>query len=182
MKKTKILVLSAALVALSIVLMLLGSLVEVLDLVALFMASIGLVFAMIEFGRGWPWMIYAATAILSILLLPNKFTACEYAMVVGLLPMLKSYFERLPRVWELVLKYATFNLLFAGTVVVFYFLLGMPYEAITIFSVTIPAYIVPVALFVLGNICYICYDLLLTRLIIFYYAKLRDRIRRALHL
>ncbi len=180
MKRTKILTLSAALVALSVVLMFLGSLVEVLDLVMLFVASLFLAFAVIEFGGGWPWMIYAATSVIGVLILPNKFVVCEYAVVVGLLPMLKSYFEKLPRVAGALLKYLSFNLLFGGAVALFYLVLGMPYAAVTVFSLTIPAYFVPVVLFALGNLCYFCYDILLTRMITLYYFKFRDRIRRAL--
>ncbi len=182
MRRTKILTLCAAIVALSVVLMLLGSLVEVLDLVMLFIVSIGLAFTVIEFGGIWPWMTYAATAVLAVLLLPNKFTAWEYAAIVGFLPILKSYFEKLPRVLGGVLKYVSFNLLFAGALAIFYFLLGMSYEAVALFTVTIPAYAVPILLCVLGNICYVCYDVLLTRLITIYYVKFRDRVRRALRL
>ncbi len=182
MRRTKILTLSAALVALSVVVMLIGSLVEVIDLVMLFVASLALVFAVIEFGGGWPWMIYAATAVLAVLLLPNPFTAWEYALVVGLLPMLKSYFERLPRVVCGVLKYVTFNLLFAAVVAVFYLGLGMPFAAVKLYVVTIPAYFVPAVLAVLGNLCYFCYDTLITRLVRLYYVKFRDRVRRALRL
>ncbi len=182
MRRTKILTLSAAMTALIVVLMLLGSLVEVLDLVTVFAASLFVVFAVIEFGGAWPWLIYAASSVLALLLVPNPFLPCEFAMVVGLLPMLKSYCERLPGVFSWILKIVSFNLLFGGVIVVFYTLLGMPFEALVIFRITIPAYVVPAILVVLGNICFLLYDILLTRMLIIYYQKYRDRVRRRLRL
>ncbi len=180
--RTKKLTFSAAIVALSVVIMYLGSLVEVLDLVTLFIVSLLLVFSVIEFGGGWPWMTYAATAILAILLVPNPFTKWEFVLIVGLLPMLKSYLEKLPRVIGTILKYAVFNLLFAVTLALFCFIFGMKFEDETVFKITIPAYVVPVALWALSNICFLCYDILVTKMVTLYYLKYRDRVRRALHL
>ncbi len=181
-KRTKILTMSAALVALMVVMMYLGSLVEVLDLVTLFVASLLLVFSVIEFGGGWPWMIYAATAVLSVLLLPNKFCAWEFALIVGVLPMLKNYFEKLPRAACAVLKFVSFNLLFAATLALFYLLLGMQPEPIDLKLFVIPAYVAPAVLVALGNLCFYLYDTLLTRIITLYYQKYRDRVRRWLRL
>ncbi len=182
-QNTKILALSAALVALSVILMYLGALSGVLDIAALYAASLLLVFSVIEFGGVWPWLTYAATAVLAVFLLsPSSFTAWEYVLVIGLLPMLKAYFEKLPRPVALVLKFVAFNLLFGGTLTLFYLVFKMPLEAETVFGLAIPAYAIPALLGVLGNLCFFCYDVLTTRIITLYYAKYRDRVRRALHL
>ncbi len=182
MRRTKLLTLSAALTALIVVLMLLGSLVEVLDLVTLFIASLFLVFAVIEFGGVWPWLIYATASVIAFLLVPNPYVSCEFTVVVGLLPMLKNYIEKLPRAIAWLLKIISFNLLFSAAVVIFFTLLGMPFEDINLFGLVIHRYVVPVVLVVLGNICFICYDILLTRMIALYYAKYRDRVKRRLRL
>jgi hypothetical protein len=176
MRRTKQLTVSAALTALIVVLLYLGSLVEVLDLVTIFLAALFIAFAVIELGR-WKWMVYAASALLAILLLPNKFVAWEYALV-GVLTILKSYLERLTSLVQWVLKLVSFNILYGGMLALFFFLFGMALTPLTVFSFTIPAYLFPAVLFVLGNLCYLLYDFCMTRMITFYFIKYSDRVRR----
>ena len=181
MNKTKKLTLSAALSALIVVILLLGSLVEILDLTTIFLAGLFLVFSVIELEGNWKWMIYAVSSILAILLLPNKFVAVEYTLL-GVTVILKSYFERLPSILSWVLKFLSFNILFGVVIALFYLVLGMPYQNEMIFGVTLPAYLIPAVLLFLGNLCFLLYDVLLTRLISVYYYKYRSRVRRWLRL
>lgn len=181
MNKTKKLTISAALCALICVMLWLGSLVEVLDLTTIFFAGLFLAFGVIELGGGWKWMIYAGSALLSILLLGNKFVAVEYALL-GVTVILKSYFERRSILLSWVLKFVSFNILFGTVIALFYLVLGMPFQEEVILGVTISPYLVPAILLFLGNICFYLYDVLLTRLVSIYYMKYRDRVRRWLRL
>lgn len=176
-KRTKKLTLSAALTALITVLLYLGSLIEVLDLVTVFLACVFVAFAVLELGGWWYWMVWAASALLSVLLLPNKFAAIEYLMV-GLLTILKNFLERLPPLPQWLLKFLSFNALYAGMLCLFFFVLGVENDSLVFFGVTVPPYLFPVILAVLGNLCYLLYDILLTRLIALYLAKYSDRVRR----
>ena len=65
----------------------LGSMVEVLDISMAVIASLICVFAVIEYGKGYPWLIFSVTAILSLLLLPNKFPAVVYGCFMGFYPI-----------------------------------------------------------------------------------------------
>lgn len=181
MNKTKKITISAALVALIVVILWLGSLVEVLDLTTIFICGLFLAFSVIELGGSWKWMIYAASAILATLLLPNKFVALEYVLL-GVTVILKSYFERLPSLPSWVLKFVSFNILFGTVIALFYLVLGMPFEDEVLFGITFSAYLIPALLLILGNICFFLYDILLTRMVSIYYMKYRDRVRRWLRL
>ncbi len=181
-RRTKMLTMSAALVALMVVMMWLGSFIEVLDLVILFAASLCLVFSVIEFGGAWPWLTYAATAVIGALLLHNKVVVVEFALIVGLLPMLKNYFERLPLWLGTLLKFVVFNAQFALTLVLCYLVLDVPFQDVDLKLFVIPKLAVPFTLAVLGNLCFLCYDILLTRMITLYYMKYRSRVRRWLRL
>ena len=94
-KATKRLSVCAILAALGAALSWLGSLVGVLDLCTPLIASLLLVPIVIEYGRGYPWGVWLSTAILSLLILPNKSPAAIY-LVFGYYPILKAYLERLP--------------------------------------------------------------------------------------
>ena len=64
--------LCAVLSALGVVLLYLGSFIEVLDLSVALLASLAIVVLVIERGGAYPMMTYGVTALLSLLLLPNK--------------------------------------------------------------------------------------------------------------
>ena len=95
-RSTKRLAVCAVLIALGVTLSWLGSLIGVLDLCTPFIAALLLIPIVIEYGRGYPWSVWLATAVLSLLLLPNKAPAAVY-LVFGYYPILKAYLERLPR-------------------------------------------------------------------------------------
>ena len=181
MNQTKRITISAALCALIYVVLWLGSLVEVLDLTTVFFAGFFLIFAAVELGDSWKWMVYAGSALLTILLLGNKFVAFEYALL-GMTVVLKGYFERLPRLISWVLKFVSFNILFGVVIALFYLVLGMPFEEEVILGIAIPPYVVPGLLLALGNLCFYLYDILLTRMVGIYDRKYRDRVRHWLRL
>lgn len=108
--KTRLVTVCAVLAALGVVLLYLGSFIEVLDLSVALLASLVIVALVIELGGVYPWMTYAVTSLLALLLLPNKFPAIVYACFMGFYPILKERIERLRwRVARLVIKLVTFN-------------------------------------------------------------------------
>ena len=175
--RIKKLTLSAICAALGVVMMYLGSLIEVLDLTTVFAASLLIVFLQIELAGAWPWLAWAVTSMLSILLLPNKFCAFEYAFFGGIYPLLKYYIEKLPRRLAYLLKMLAFNLLFAGVMVVSVWLYGL--EDITlpvVGKLSSQGYFI--ILFALGNIIFVLFDRLLTQMIILYEDRWQQRVRR----
>ena len=88
-KKTRNTVLCAIIAALGAVVLMLGSVIDVLDLTAGALAGMLGVFVVLEVGGYWPWMTYGVTAVLSLLLLPNKFPALIFVLT-GFYPALKQ--------------------------------------------------------------------------------------------
>lgn len=108
-KTTRRLAVSAVLAALGVVLLLLGSFVQVLDLSMAAIASLLAVFAVIEIGGKYPMLIYAVTSVLSLLLLPVKTAALIYFVFAGYYPILKAVLEgRLPKPAAWLLKIVIF--------------------------------------------------------------------------
>ena len=177
--KTKRLTLSGALVALTVVMLWLGSLVEVLDLVTVFTASLFIAFSVCEFGVAWSVLPYFASAVLALLLMPGRFISWEYALLVGALPLLKALFEKIPaKPLAFLGKFAAFNALFAGVLCIFHFFFGGLFVETTLFGVTFPVWSVPLILVLFGNLCFLLYDILLTRMVVLYYARFHQRVER----
>ncbi len=156
------------LAALGVVLLYLGSLVEVLDATVAVLASLLCVFAVIEYGKAAPWLVFAVTAVLSVLLLPNKTPAIEYALFFGFYPILKEKYETKKKPIAWLLKEITFNV--ALVAVFFAFKLFMLGDI----NIPIPMYIV---LAVVLEAVFILYDLALTKLISYYIYNLRKRFK-----
>ena len=94
-KRTKYLTVSAMLCALSVIILSLGSLIEVLDITTAVLASLLCIYAVIEMGGAYPWLIWPVTSILALLLLPQKTPALFYALFAGFYPILKEKLEKL---------------------------------------------------------------------------------------
>lgn len=156
------------LAALGVVLLWLGSLVEVVDVSMAVVASLLCVFAVIEYGGGAPWMVFGVTAILSLILLPQKTPAAMYAIFFGYYPILKEKIERLPRLGAWLVKEAVFNVALVLMLVTSRFLL---------FSADAPTTYLYLAVALLAEVIFPVYDIALTRLISFYVYRLRQRLR-----
>ena len=168
---TKKLTVCALLAALGVIIMYVGSLMEVLDISMSVLASLLCVIAVIEYGKSAPWMIFLVTSILAFLLLPNKSPAYFYAVFFGFYPILKEKFEKKPKVLCWILKEIVFNVCLAGMVVITVFLLIDPTKSTLINPFTISAAVV------LAEAVFILYDIALTRLISFYIFNLRKRLK-----
>ena len=81
--------------ALGITVMYLGSVVDVLDLSAAAFASFLLIAVISESGRRDALCVFAVTALLSWLLLPNRSPALLYTVFLGYYPMLKITLDKL---------------------------------------------------------------------------------------
>ena len=167
-RRTRTLTLCSILTALGVVIMYLGSFIEVLDLTIAVVVSLLCIIAVIEVGGSWPWLIYAATSVLSLLLLPNKFPPTVYLLFTGFYPMLKEKLEGKIRLRGLLMaiKLIIFNVSMVLMMLASYYVLSLPAET---------EYML-IALAVLGNVTFLLYDLALTRLITVYIVKLRPRL------
>lgn len=156
---------ASMLCALSVVVLALGSIISALDLTMVAIASIFVFFAVIEMGSPYQFLIYGVTSLLSLLLLPDKYSAFLYFIFGGIYPILKRMFEKLPTALGWVLKALYFNAVLAAMIFGAKYLFGVDEEELTI------------VLFVMGNAAFFLYDLAMTKLITLYLAVLRKKLR-----
>ena len=166
-KATRALVISAALAALGVIALTLGSLIQVLDLTMAVIASLFAVLAVIELGGKYPWLVYVVTAILSMLLIPTKTAPLVYLCFAGYYPIIKAKLEgaRLHRALCLVIKLLIFNAALAIIVLVTVKVMMIPMPATWYY------WLLP-----LLSLVFVLYDVALTRLITAYLYRWRSRL------
>ena len=165
---TKRMAVLSMLAALSVALLYVGSVIEVLDISAAVLASLTCVFAVIEFGGGAPWLVYAVTSVLSLVLLPYKMPAFMYAVFFGFYPIIKEKLEKhLKRLPAWVLKEVIFNVAILLITAASRFLFLSEDSPIGF----------DIAFIAVAEVAFALYDIALTRVITLYIFKLRKRFK-----
>ena len=100
--------LAGMLASLGAVALLVGAYSGVMDLTGLCIASVFTAIAVVELGGAYPYLIWAVVSVIGFVLLPDKTIAAAYTLFGGIYPVLKLYFERLPRLFEWVAKLVYF--------------------------------------------------------------------------
>lgn len=181
-EKTKKLTLSATLAAMGVVLLIIGALIEVLDLSMAALASFFCIFAVIEMGKGYPWMIFAATGILSVIIMPQGLGGWFYLVFFGYYPIIKERLEKLFKPVAWLLKLVVFNVAVTvyGIVCYFFFFgqLKQLFDEVSALmgGMSVGAVVILVVYAVL-NLIFVVYDVALTNLITLYLVKLRKKFR-----
>ena len=182
-KRTKKLTLGAMLAALGAVLLLFGSLFQVIDLSMAAIASFVCVIAVIELGSGWAWMIYGVVGVISVLLRPTSFAPWVYVAFLGYYPIIKEKIERLKKPIAWALKMISFNVALIVCCVAVYFLFTAepPKDVFDFFNTLLgfpkAGTAVAIGLYVFVNFVFVLYDIALTRLISTYIFRLRDKFK-----
>lgn len=166
MKKAKKTALAGILTALSFIFMFIGSVFETLSLSASALASLVILVALIELGRSWALGVYAASSIISLLLLSNKITALYFVCFTGYYPILKIALNRIRPKWlSYTVRIACFNLILVSFALI----------AAKLFGEYIFGAQWAVFIYLLVNVVFIMFDLALERVSVFYSLKLRKR-------
>ena len=158
----------AMLTALGVIFMGIGALIEVLDISMAVLASICVIIAIIEYGKGAPWMVYAAISVLSLLIIPNKLPIAFFVLFFGFYPILKEKLERKKKVIRWVLKEIIFNISLAAMIGAYFWLF---FEG----TIQVP-WMIAVAV-ILAEATFIIYDIALTRIITVYVIHIRHRLK-----
>lgn len=161
----------AMLVALGVIFLAIGALLEVLDISMAVIASICVIIAVIEYGKGAAWMVFAGISILSFLIVPSKLPAIFFTLFFGFYPILKEMLEKKNKLLCWVLKEIIFNVCLAVIIVIYLWLFFQG------FSLAIPLPWLIVIAVLMCEVVFILYDIALTRMISFYILKLRKKLK-----
>ncbi len=156
--------------ALGVLILLLGSVITVLDLTMVGISSLLIFFAVIEIGGAYPYLIWLVTGVLSLLLLPDKFSALLYLLFGGVYPIFKAMFERLHYIVAWVLKLSFFNSVLLLLIALCNNVFMLPETGL---GFTLPV-------FAVCNLAFVLYDYFIAVMVRYYMDKLRPRFRNLL--
>lgn len=160
--------------ALSVVLLLLGAALQIGTYAAPMLASFLLVPVLEEYGPRYALLLYAATAILAVLVVPETELALFYALVIGYYPVLRYTLRKIkPTLLRWAIKFVVFN---TATVLVCLLLFALLGPAIWQ-ELTADGTGMLVVLLALGNLSFFLCDRALGAVTRYYRLVLRRRLK-----
>lgn len=165
--KSKKITLCAIFASLSLVIMYLGSILDIMDLTAAALASMLVYLSVIELGGYYPYALWLICSVLGIIILPTKTGVLCYGLFAGIYPMFKLFFDRMNKILAWILKLSMFNTALIILMILAKRVFMTEFESVTftwIFAV-------------LGNVTFVLYDIAMTKLLILYTVKLRTKFK-----
>ena len=174
----------ALLSAIGVALLSIGGIIQTVDLSAAAIVSFICIFAVIEMGSSYAWMIYAVTGILSAIIMPHNMGAWFFLLFFGYYPILKEKMEKLKKPLSWALKMLLLNVaLGIGLLLAAFVMYGGQknfFELVNSIMETDFGIAATVGIILLVEVTFVIYDIALTRLISYYIFKLRHRFSRFL--
>lgn len=162
------------LAALMVVIMLLGTMIPATEYLCPALAGVLIIPVVWEFGGKSGSLLYAAVALLSLILAPNKEAALFFVLLFGWYPLARPRLQHLKaKALRVVLKLVLFNAALAAIFALLLFVLISPEVVRQAADWTGP---VVAAMLVLGNAAFLIYDVLLARLSDWYVYRLRPKL------
>ena len=178
MNKRKVLSFKVALggvvAALSLLFMILAGVTSTLVYAIPMITGALLMMLVVEFGHGFATLIYIAVSVLSLLLLGNKEAAIMYVAFFGYYPIIKSILEKHIRnfvCW--IVKYLIFNVAIVSSYFITTRIFMISFEDVE----ALGKFALPLLLLA-GNVLFVIYDIMLTRLVSVYLYRWRKSIKR----
>ena len=175
MKKSKRMALTGMLCALAVVIMMLGGVIPLATFCCPALAGLMLVPVFVECGEKLSWCAYAAIAVLSLILCPDKEAALLFAFI-GYYPILRWRLDQLrSRLIRVVAKLGVFNLAVLTMYALSILVLQMDqilreYQEMGL--------ALTVACLLIGNITLLLYDRLIAVMTALYVNRLRGRLMK----
>ncbi len=174
MKQSSKAALGGIVAALSLVLLISVAVVPFLTYALPAAAGVLIIFVVIEMNKRWAIGVYAAVAILAMILVPNKEVAMMYLCFFGYYPILKAALEKsLPRWAEWIIKIIVFDVTMFLSYAFMIRFMGITLDDMDDFG----KWAVPMLLG-LGTVTFVIYDIALTKIITVYMQKWRKLFKR----
>ena len=169
----------------------LGGVLGALSLVCLFLtifpyatyalpalAGAVLIPVVLEIGVKTGWMVYAAVAVLALIITPSVEAKMMFVAFFGYYPVLKASLERLRARWlEWTLKLVVFNAAMVVSYVLLLFVFGLEADTFELFGINLP-----LVFLAMGNVVFVIYDVALTNIITLYMRSWHPRLSRLFHI
>lgn len=167
-KKSRLIAICAILTAFSVIFLYISAVVPTGQIGFVAVASLFGIAAVIETGIKGGAFVFAGSAVLSFIIVPDKLAALLYVLFFGYYPVMKSLAEKMKnRLSEWCVKLLVFN---AALTVILLAFSEIIYSFIN-FNKSV------LTIYVLFNICFVIFDFGVSKAIGFYINKISKRIR-----
>ncbi len=151
--------------------MLVGGLLPISTFSAPIFASLCIFFLYIELGTKTALLAYAATALIALVFVPDRELTILFVMLFGYYPVLKHALDRIrQKALRIFVKLLYFNVVTVAAYALLLFLFTVPAVREEFAANSIAFWTVLLAM---GNVLFLVYDLLMDKLKIIYFAKVR---------
>lgn len=175
--ESRILALCGVLCALSVVWMLLGAALQIGTYAAPMLASFLLIPILEEYGVRYALLLYGATSVLGLLLVPETELALFYALLMGYYPVLR---RGLGRVRPTALRWGLKLLVFNGATLLMYGILSVLLGPVVWQELTADGSFVTGLLLAMGNLSFLVCDRAIGAVTLYYRRVLRRKLKRFL--
>ena len=114
MKQTKRMAMCGMMAALSVVLMVLGGALGLGMYISPLLAGLCLIPIGNAYGKKYQMILWLAVSVLSLILVPNIEESLMYLCLFGCYPILRPYFQKLPKVLRFIAKLLFFTVVFTA--------------------------------------------------------------------
>lgn len=158
--------------ALCLMTMVMAGVFPILYIAAPMVAGVLLVILVQEVSTGWAALTYAATAVLSVFVVPDREATLMFVLFFGYYPLLRPKIKKLPtKLLRLLAKLGLYQLFLVADYLLTVYVLGLP-----TFDEFAP-WVLPL-LDLVATAVFVMYDSLLDGLTAFYHQVVRRRLRR----
>ena len=158
--------LSSIISALIVVLIAIGSLIDLLDITVAAVCTLAVFVIQFEIGTKYSFLVYLTSSVLSLILLPLTTSSLYYICFFGYYPLLKRYTRRFGKRLSKVSCALLFNIVMIILMLIFKAVFALQNEPWPIYA----------ALLVTINVFFFCFDRLMDVFPILYLRKIRNKI------
>ena len=184
--RTRRLAVCALFCAVGVVLLGLGAITEILDLTAAMLVSLLLIPIVVEYGGAYPYLVWAVTGVLGLIIMPQSWATQMYAGFLGFYPIIKNFIERIrlrPVAW--LLKLAAFNVALFVYLLVIFFVSGRTQSFVdTVWgflgdfsSATMSNWLL-LGVLALAEVLFVLYDFMVSKSALLYLYRIRQKIKK----
>lgn len=152
--------------ALSVVFILLGSILEVLDLTVAALCALIIHISIFEIKDKYPLLIYFSSSVLSIILCPFTSAMLYYVFFFGYYPILKVKLKRLGKFNAKIICTVIFNAVFILLMLLFKTVFALQNEPFFMYIILLAVY----------NVFFICFDRCIDVLLYVYVKRIRPKL------
>ncbi len=166
-KEIKKIALSAVFSALIVVLILIGTFIEVLDITVAAVCALAIHIVQIETKTKYPFLVYLTSSVLSLIFTPLSTATLYFVGFFGYYPILKLKLKNHKKSIRKLICTLVFNVAMILLMLLFK----------TVFALQNEPPLMYILLLIASNIFFLCFDYLLDVFTFIYFRKLRDKIK-----